>query len=311
MGLSLTKSGLRKSYAKVNLHLQIGERREDGYHDIFSLFHLVDLCDDIEITAVPHGTGRITIRGMKGIRERDNIMWKAASLFLSSVKATADDISITITKRIPLGGGLGGGSSNAATVLLTLNEMYGTPLTEQSLAELALSVGSDVPFFIYRVPVAVVEGRGEVITPLKARGDLFGSIVLPLSEGISTAQAFRKLDERKEMTLIPRSLYTYNKMCHMYNQPVSEWLFKNDFRSVVEGYSKKYTELYSIAEKRTDLFGTVSGSGATFIFVGEEAEFQGELTKEFLKGATQDINISIKYLNNLPANDTVILETSK
>ncbi len=311
MELPVEKRLSRFSYAKVNLHLRIGDKREDGFHDLVSLFHLIDLHDDITVGTLSDGKGQLNIVGMDDIPPMENLMGQVALLFLERIGCEEDSVSISITKRIPLQGGLGGGSSNAATVLLTLNELYNFPLERDDLIGIALQVGSDIPFFIHQCPAAVVRGRGEFIEPVSPRDDLWGLIVFPEGAGIGTADAFRKYDEDRSLEDSGGNLYTYSNLCHMYDRPVRSWEFMNDFRSVVESYNDLYVELYNIAEKSETLHGTVSGSGAAFIFTSDEGPLSFDALKHTELPVTHVINFSIRYLNILDSSDTLETETSK
>jgi len=137
----------KASPAKVNLYLRVLRKREDGYHDILSLMQRISLCD--EMTFAPTGGG-IAVRcpGTALPEDEGNIVYRAAAAFFSRIGASPG-IEITIRKRIPIAAGLGGGSSNAATTLMTLNEMYGSPMTREELMRIGTGLGADVPFFIF------------------------------------------------------------------------------------------------------------------------------------------------------------------
>jgi 4-diphosphocytidyl-2-C-methyl-D-erythritol kinase len=137
----------KASPAKVNLYLRVLRKREDGYHDILSLMQRISLCD--EMTFAPTGGG-IAIRcpGTNLPEDGGNIVYRAAAAFFSRI-GRSPGIEITIRKRIPIAAGLGGGSSNAATTLMTLNDMYGSPMTREELMGIGTGLGADVPFFIF------------------------------------------------------------------------------------------------------------------------------------------------------------------
>ena len=136
----------KTSPAKVNLYLRVIRKREDGYHDILSLMQRISLCD--ELTFSPNRDG-ITVRcpGTPLPEDEGNIVYRAAAAFFSRT-GLSPGIDITIRKRIPIGSGLGGGSSNAATTLMTLNEIHGFPMTQQELMKIGTFLGADVPFLI-------------------------------------------------------------------------------------------------------------------------------------------------------------------
>lgn len=150
------------SPAKLNLFLHIVGRRENGYHELQSIFQLIDLCDWFEFTLTEKDT--IEIHGLDEVGLQDNLIYKAACL-LQKHKKVPKGMHIKLEKNIPMGAGLGGGSSNAATTLLTLNHLWQCNLTQQQLSEYALQLGADVPFFILGQN-AWVEGVGEYLTAI-------------------------------------------------------------------------------------------------------------------------------------------------
>ncbi len=154
--------------AKLNLFLHVTGRRADGYHDIETVFQLVDLCDELEIET--RMDGRI-VRDpppsdpvLAQLPNEADLTWRAARL-LQQASGTPMGANIHVTKRIPSGGGLGGGSSDAATVLLALNKLWGLGWSRERLADLGLQLGSDVPVFVHGHS-AWASGRGEHLVPL-------------------------------------------------------------------------------------------------------------------------------------------------
>ncbi|GGP25892.1 4-(cytidine 5'-diphospho)-2-C-methyl-D-erythritol kinase [Silvimonas amylolytica] len=147
--------------AKLNLFLHVIGRRADGYHLLQSVFQLVDLQDTIELRV--RGDNQIEhYNPLPGVDPEDDLTVRAARLLQSHANITAG-VDIRVTKRIPMGGGMGGGSSDAATVLLALNQLWGVNLSRQALMTLGLKLGADVPFFIFGRN-AFVEGVGEIMT---------------------------------------------------------------------------------------------------------------------------------------------------
>lgn len=147
--------------AKINLFLLINERRSDGYHLVFTIFQKISLWDEIDLF-VGQGKKRgiyIECPGNKLISGPDNLAYQAAVLFLEKAGLELE-VEILLRKRIPIGGGLGGGSSDAASVLKGLNELTGFPFNGASLHSLGCSLGADVPFFLLEAPAAVGKGIG-------------------------------------------------------------------------------------------------------------------------------------------------------
>lgn len=150
--------------AKLNLFLRILGRRADGYHLLQTAFQLIDLCDRVHL--MPRTDGRIErIRGAEGVEAEQDLCVRAARALQPLAKAGAG-VSIALDKRIPMGGGLGGGSSDAATVLLGLNHLWGLGLDLAQLAALGLHLGADVPVFVMGQS-AWAEGVGERLLPIE------------------------------------------------------------------------------------------------------------------------------------------------
>ena len=150
--------------AKLNLFLHVTGRRADGFHDLQTLFQLIDLCDDIIITVRDDGVIERTA-GPSDVPPETDLVVRAAHA-LKAASGTSLGASLKVSKRIPMGGGLGGGSSDAATTLLALNHLWAAGLSPEKLAELGLTLGSDVPVFVAGSS-AWAEGRGEHLTPVE------------------------------------------------------------------------------------------------------------------------------------------------
>lgn len=180
------------AFAKLNLTLDVLDRREDGYHDIQSVMQTISVRDDVEITL---GTGkpwRLTC-DMEGIpTDERNLAWKAAELYCTTMGKDPDGLEIRIHKRIPAGAGLGGGSADAAAVLRALNRHYGESLSLPALAELGAQVGSDVPFCVL-CGTAMVEGRGDRIRKLPDMPDCIFVVCKP-DFSVSTPSLYEKID---------------------------------------------------------------------------------------------------------------------
>ncbi len=176
------------SPAKINLALEVWGRRPDGYHEITTLMQVVDLTDTVDLER--RGAGiRLTAEGVPVPTGEDNLAVRAAAQFFAA--ATPGGARIHLTKRIPAGGGLGGGSSNAAAVLWGLNVLYGRPLPPEALSDVAASLGSDVPFFL-SPGFAWAEGRGDRIRPAGPAPQRWAVVVDP-GFGVSTGWAYGQL----------------------------------------------------------------------------------------------------------------------
>jgi len=163
MGMALNRiEGRYPAPAKLNLFLHVVGRREDGYHLLQTVFRFLDVGDELEITS--RQDGEIRLRApLPGVSVQQDLCWRAARL-LQTHAGCRLGADITLHKRLPMGGGLGGGSSDAATVLLVLNRMWGINLPRATLQALALQLGADVPVFVFG-QAAFAEGVGEQLTP--------------------------------------------------------------------------------------------------------------------------------------------------
>ncbi len=181
------------AFAKLNLTLDVLNRRSDGYHDLQSVMQTISLRDDVEIDI---GTGKpwkLLCTDETIPCDERNLAWKAAKLYCDTMGYAPDGLEIRIWKRIPAQAGLGGGSADAAAVLRALNRHYGAPLSIAALAELGGQIGSDVPFCVL-CGTAMAEGRGERLRKLPDMPDCVFVICKP-DFSVSTPELYRKLDE--------------------------------------------------------------------------------------------------------------------
>lgn len=181
------------AFAKLNLTLDVLGKREDGYHNIKSIMQTISIRDDVEIDV---GTGKPWILecSQEGIpTDERNLAWKAAKVYCDGLKKDPNGLTIRITKRIPSGAGMGGGSADAAAVLRALNRHYGSPLSILALAELGAQVGSDVPFCVLR-GTAMCEGRGELLRKLPDMPDCVFVVCKP-EFSVSTPELYKKIDQ--------------------------------------------------------------------------------------------------------------------
>lgn len=182
----------KDSPCKVNLLLNILGKRPDGFHELETVFHPVNLCDRLSFSHGGVGI-QLTCSDPKLPADSTNLVYRAANAFLSAAKISAG-VRIHLTKHIPMAAGLGGGSGNAATTLLGLNELLGSPLSLEQLHSLAATLGSDVNFFLQSKP-ALATGRGEKVESLKDFSALRGAFFFLVHPGfgISTPWAYQNL----------------------------------------------------------------------------------------------------------------------
>lgn len=184
--------------AKVNLFLRVLGRRPDGFHELESIFHTLDLVDEMEMAPLPGGRIEVEMEPEPGatlnLPARDDNIVTRAALRLQEVAPYAPGASIRIRKRIPVGGGLGGGSSNAAGALLGLDRLWELDLDRSTLLELGATLGSDVPFCIDGHGMALVTGRGEGLARLVAPHDPLWFVLGISDEPLLTGEVYGALD---------------------------------------------------------------------------------------------------------------------
>jgi 4-diphosphocytidyl-2-C-methyl-D-erythritol kinase len=182
----------KKSPCKVNLLLNILSKRPDGFHELETVMQPVNFCDELSFERGGNGIQLLCSDKTLPTDSR-NLVFRAAENFLAAAKIS-DSVKIHLEKKIPLAAGLGGGSGNAATTLLALNELFGQPLSLAKLHELAAALGSDIPFFLYSKP-ALATGRGEKVESLENFPALRDKVFLLIHPGfgISTPWAYQNL----------------------------------------------------------------------------------------------------------------------
>ena len=195
--------------AKINLSLRVLGRRDDGFHEIETLIAPISLCDEIKINRRP-GKQEIAFRcdDPSVPKGEDNIVVRAANAFFEGTKITSG-VSIALKKRIPHGAGLGGGSSDAASTLLVLNELFETNLPREALVKMAETIGSDVPFFVFQ-SAAVCKGRGELVRPTRLR-EQFSLLLLKPAFGVPTQWAYSRWRDSREIPAVSYGHQHFNQ----------------------------------------------------------------------------------------------------
>jgi 4-diphosphocytidyl-2-C-methyl-D-erythritol kinase len=251
-----------KAPCKVNYRLDVLRRRADGYHDLRMIMQRVDLCDTITLSLSDIPGIRVTC-GRDGVPDGPgNIAWRAADALLSRSHGRWG-IDITIQKNIPVAAGLGGGSSDAATVLMGVNELLELGLSDQDLMAIGVTLGADVPFFIFK-KTAFAEGIGEIFTPLDAVPTAWLLLVNPRVP-VSTAWVYQNLEltNREAISIVPPSYDSIPELCA---------ILVNDLEAVTIA---KYPVIREIKERmlREGAAGALmSGSGPTVFGIFEEEE---------------------------------------
>jgi 4-diphosphocytidyl-2-C-methyl-D-erythritol kinase len=243
--------------AKINLSLKILDRRSDGFHEIETLIAPITLCDEIEIDKSDSKQIEFRCDDPSVPAGDDNLIIRAAKSFFAATKLKPV-VSIQLKKKIPHGAGLGGGSSDAASTLLALNELFERRLPREALAKMAETIGSDVPFFIFQSP-ALCKGRGELVTPVKLKEKL-PILLLKPAFAVSTAWAYSRWQHSRE---IPGARYA--------RQEFSGQIFVNDLEHPVFEKFVFLAELKMWLLEQTEVGAALmSGSGSTVFAVLRE-----------------------------------------
>jgi 4-diphosphocytidyl-2-C-methyl-D-erythritol kinase len=249
--------------AKVNLTLRVLGRRPDGFHLIESLMVPVSLCDRVELT-VAEGRGRVTCRvdGPEQAPNGDeNLAARAAQRILFELGINAD-IEVRLTKNIPAAAGLGGGSSDAAAVLRTLPAMLGRTFRPLRLAEIAVGIGADVPFFLTCRP-AVAMGVGDILAPVPRFPEMNLVIAVPRAQ-VSTAWAYRHALPPVETLTSRPSATTRSLRLRLKREPITA-LLSNDFQA---GVAAAFPDVERL-ERQLESLGAdatvMSGSGSAVV----------------------------------------------
>ncbi len=259
------------SPAKINLTLQVLEKRKDNYHNIYTIFQKVTLFDEIEI--IPQQERfELEWQGEEVISWEKNLIFQAWKLFKETF-GIKEELKIKVKKRIPLGAGLGGGSSNSGTFLKILSQLYGRDKKE--VFPLALKLGADVPFFLEDFPSAQGEGIGEILTPFPS----FSTYYLLIYPGfkVETAWAYQSLN------------LTKRKKAFKYSPSLPPWKEKrgliNDFKELLFQKYPIYREIEKMLLEEGAEAVNITGTGSTIFGVFEEISFSTFLrVKNFLKG---------------------------
>lgn len=243
-----------KAHAKINLHLEVLGKRSDGFHDLVSVFAPISLADELLMQRIPDKKECKVLSPLAELPV-ENTITRAYEEF-KNFTGISEGVSVRILKRIPEGAGLGGGSSDAASVLLGLNDMFSSDLKEEDLRAIALKIGSDVPFFLEN-GAAVVRGRGEEIKRVSLFSDYFGILIYPGIKS-TTPRAYSLLGRKESEKLNPA--FDPELFC---GKDCREWPFFNSFEDVL------FNEYPAIKKAKLDLlkygadFALMSGAGSS------------------------------------------------
>lgn len=272
--------------AKINLTLAVLARRPDGYHDIESLVLPLSLTDELDFLDEPNGEITIRCPWNDVPTGPDNLIWKAAEQLRPHLAGFAG-VRVHLTKRIPLGAGLGGGSSDAAAALIGLNRLWGLGLDKDALIRIAGRIGSDVALFLEDGP-AIIRGRGEVVQPVAL--DWSGWIVLVIPRfGMSTPAVYGACRPGEP----PRTAEDVVEACRA-GKPLADLLFNMLEQPAMELEPR----LASLRKNLVDLGATqvrMSGSGSSMFALYEDEE----AARTFARRAGEQLDAEIHVLQSL------------
>jgi 4-diphosphocytidyl-2-C-methyl-D-erythritol kinase len=279
----MTRSARLRSLAKINLDLRVLNRRADGFHDLRTVFQTISLADTIEIAHQPARRTTITLDDALGIP--DNLVVRAARLALEAMKIHAS-LHFRLRKNIPMGGGLGGGSSNAAAVLLALPVLAGRALPFDTLADLGASLGSDVPFFL-NGGTAIAVDRGTEIYSLP---DIRQEFLLLVTSGIhvATAAAYRDLRRGEGLTSLALSRringfqHFVRALGELRSAKAAGEAGANDFESAVFDQHPQLKKMWSGLRKYA-AGARMTGSGSA-LFAVFSSKIEREAARKSLEG---------------------------
>jgi 4-diphosphocytidyl-2-C-methyl-D-erythritol kinase len=253
-----TNSLTLRAPAKINWFLKVTGKRDDGYHNIISLMQCISLYDDL----ILEHADTIEVVSDSDIPLDDNLVYKAASL-LKKYTSYRKGAKIVLQKDIPLGAGLGGGSSNAAYTLSGLNMLWGLELNNEKLSSIGAEIGSDVPFFL-NSPSAIVEGRGEKVSPIKLNSSMVLLLVKP-PISVSTAWAYASFDKLNDSKLTKKTI-DIKLLCRAFKKQdfaSLSTMLSNDLEKVIIERYPVVGEIKNRLLERGVVISAMSGSGPT------------------------------------------------
>lgn len=233
-----------KAYAKLNLGLKVIGKRADGYHLLKTAFCLIDLYDEIKINITQNNSEIKLLEHFAPWSEQDDLAYKAAKL-LQKYANVKHGVAITVKKNIPIGGGMGGGSSDAAALFIALNKLWDINLSKNELMRLGLRLGADVPFFIYGQN-AFAEGIGEILSPIKLEKSFF--VLIVPNFGLSTKEIFKNL----HLNLLPKDNITPKYLLKT---------LENDLETVARNLNQELNQIF--LELRNYGNPAMTGTGST------------------------------------------------
>lgn len=270
--------------AKINLYLAVGDVRPDGYHELVSVFHAVDLFDELVITDATRYSVRTV--GTPGVPTGPKNLALAAARLLGKRSGFGAPVAIEIHKQIPVAGGMAGGSADAAAALVGCAQLWGLELPRDQLAEMAAELGSDVPFALTG-GTAVGTGRGERLSPVLARNPLHWVLAVS-DEGLSTPSVFAELDRLRAGGDPPRVGPVQEMLTALSSaDPVQvAAALGNDLQAAAISLYPALRQTLRAGRSAGALAGLVSGSGPTVAFLCHGADHAADVAADLAGSGT-------------------------
>lgn len=253
--------------AKINLLLRVLAREEDGYHGIETMFCLLDLADELRVERRPGREITLDVLGAECGPAAENLAVRAAATILEAT-GHSFGVHLTLTKKIPVRAGLGGGSSDGAAALIAVNQLAGNPVPRHELLQFAARLGSDLPFFVSGAPLALAWGHGERMLRLPPLPSLPGLLVVP-PLGISTPDAYRLVDAARQgigsrgaVALEPETLRSWGNVARLAG---------NDFEFALFGRHPELRRAFEALAGSHPILCRMTGSGSAIFAIYRNA----------------------------------------
>jgi len=258
--------------AKINLHLGVGELRPDGYHELTTVYQAISLYDELTATRADALMLTVDGEGADGLSTGDANLAVRAVKALAAHTGYAPHARLQLRKSIPVAGGLAGGSADAAAALVACDALWGTGMSRDELAEVAASVGSDVPFLVLG-GIALGTGRGERVSPVLATGS-WQWVVAVADGGLSTPTVYAELDRLRGMDRAPQSGDPGRLLAALrqHDPQVLAEALANDLQPAAVSLRPELRTTLRAGLDEGALAGFVSGSGPTCVFLARTAE---------------------------------------
>jgi 4-diphosphocytidyl-2-C-methyl-D-erythritol kinase len=274
--------------SKINLHLNVGPVRTDGYHELVTVYHAIALHDELSarrgdrltLTMEGEGAGELTL-------DDDNLVIRAARA-LARHTQREPVARLHLRKQIPIAAGLAGGSADAAAALVACDQLWGTNLGRDELAKVARSLGSDVPFLVLG-GTALGTGRGERVSPVLASGRSWHWVVAFAAGGLSTPTVYRELDQLRVYGAAPAPVGAPDRLLGALRQrdpAVLAHALGNDLQPASLSLRPELQRTLDAGDEGGALAGMISGSGPTCVFLAKDARHAEVLAKELVDSGT-------------------------